>query len=113
MLPNVISQPMMMIENLSISTRCSPDFMANVIMQCLNVKHVYIGMDNGFCDETVFTILKENFLSRLETISIPKCGEKMTMAGIDILIQTCNRLRLLKDLSYFIKFQHNQKGKIS
>ena len=108
MIPNVISQPMMMIENLSISTRCSPDFMAHVIMQCLNVKHVYIGMDNGFCDETVFTILKENSLSRLETISIPKCGEKMTMAGIDILIQTCKSLRLLKDLRYFSGVHENE-----
>ena len=108
MIANVIPQPMMMVENLSISTRCSPDFIAHVIMQCLNVKHVYIGMDNGFCDETVFRILKENCLSRLETISIPKCGEKMTIAGIYILIQTCNRLRLLKDLRYFSGVHENE-----
>ena len=108
MIANVIPQPMMMVENLSISTKCSPDFIAHVIMQCLNVKHVYIGMDNGFCDETVFKILKENSLSRLETISIPKCGEKMTMAGINILVHSCDKLRSLKDLRYFSGIHENE-----
>ena len=104
----MVAQPMMMVENLSISTKCSENFIILVLTYCLNVKHLYIGMDNGFGDATLFEIFKKNSLSQLETISIAKCGEKMTMVGVNILIYQCKKLRLIKDLRYFTGIHENE-----
>ena len=103
-----VAQPMMMVENLSISTRCSEKFASHVIIQCLNVKHLYIGMDIGLGDATLLAILEKNALSRLETISILKCGEKMTICGVNLLIHHCNKLKLIKDLRYFSGIHVNE-----
>jgi hypothetical protein len=104
----VVAQPMMMVENLSISTKCSENFLLLVLTNCSNVKHLYIGMDNGLGDTTLLEIFKTNSLSQLETISIAKCGEKMTMVGVNILIDQCNKLRLIKDLRYFTGIHENE-----
>ena len=105
---NVIPQPMMMVENLSLSTRCSTKFAVLVLTQCLNVKHIYLGMDNVICDTTLLEILQKNALSKLETLSIRKCGEKMTMVGVNLLIHHCHRLKLIKDLNYFTGIHENE-----
>ena len=105
---NVIPQPMMMVEKLSLSTRCSTNFAVLVISQCLNVRHLYLGMDNGIGDATLLKILQKNALSKLETLSIRKCGEKMTMVGVNLLIHHCHRLKLLKDLTYFSGVHENE-----
>ena len=54
------------------------------------------------------TVLKENSLSRLQTISIQTCGNKMTMLGVELLIHNCNELKLLKDLKYFSGIHQNE-----
>ena len=97
-----------MVESLKIATFCSENYVAFLIKPCLNVKHLFVGDNNAISDATWIEILNKNSLSRLETISIHKCGPRMTMVGVDLLIHHCSKLRVLKDLTYFSGIHPNE-----
>ena len=101
-------RPMLELEMVKIISHCSSDYIEFLLSQCLNVKQIYLGMNTGISDETIYKILANNCLAQLEVLSIQKAGKKMTMESVETLIMNCPKLKKIKDLTYVGGIHENE-----
>ena len=103
-----LTRPMLEMDTIKIISNCSSDYVVFLLSNCLNVKHIYLGMSTGVKDETISKVMAKNSLVHLETLCVQKAGKQMTMASVETLIMSCPKLKKIKDLTYFEGIHENE-----
>jgi len=103
-----LTRPMLDLEMVKVITECNSEMLEFVLANCLNVKHISLGMNTGITDQTISNVLSRNSLAKLETFSVQKAGPCFTMASVEALIANCPQLRKVKDLSYCAGIHENE-----
>ena len=95
-----MATPLLDLVKISIVSCCSADYVAFILEQCLNAREVFIGMTTGLTDECLLRVLATNGLQHLESLTVQRC-KGVTMKSVELLLGQCDKLRVLRDLSYF------------
>ena len=101
-------RPMLELHTIKIVGDCTAELLTFILSTCLNVKHIFLGMNTDISDRVWENILQNNTLSNLETISIQKSGKGFTIKGIELLILNCDNLKVLKDPTCFEGVHENE-----
>merc|ERR1711997_1027888 len=101
-------QPMLDLHTIKIVGDCTAELLTFILSTCLNVKHIFLGMNTDISDRVWENILQNNTLSNLETISIQKSGKGFTIKGIELLILNYDNLKVLKDPTCFEGIHENE-----
>jgi hypothetical protein len=99
--------PMLDLDIVKIVSDCPSHYVQLLLSQCFNVREIFIGMSTGISDDVLFKVISENRLSRLETLTIQN-SKKLTMQGIELLLENCHRLKMIKYLENCIKINEFQ-----
>ena len=103
-----LMRPMLDLHTFKIVGSCSGDYVTFALSACLNVKHISLGMNTGVSDQVWQTVLENNRLANLESLSIQESGKGLTMKGIELLLINCDNLKVLKDPSCFEGVHENE-----
>ena len=100
--------PMLDLHTLKIVGECSEDLLTFILSFCLNVKYVSLGMSTKISDQVLQNVLVNNRLAKLETLSIQKSGQDLTMKGIELIMENCDNLKFFKDPTCFGGVHENE-----
>ena len=100
--------PMLDLHTLKIVGECSEDLLTFILSFCLNVKYVSLGMSTKISDEVLQNVLVNNRLAKLETLSIQKSGQNLTMKGIELIMENCDNIKFFKDPTCFGGVHENE-----
>lgn len=89
--------PLLDLEVVKIVSHCPSKYVHFVLSLCFNVREIFFGMSTGISDDVIYKVLAENRLSKLEKLTIQN-AKKLTMQGIEFLIENCQRLKAVKYL---------------
>ena len=62
-------------------------------------------MSTKISDEVLQNVLVNNRLAKLETLSIQKSGQNLTMKGIELIMENCDNIKFFKDIVNFRESQ--------
>lgn len=94
--------PFLSLRCLKIVSNCSANFLCLIVGLCLNVEEIFMGMNTAIDDDCVVNILAVNGLQYLTSLTVQR-SKAMTMKGVNLLLDSCDNLKVLKDLAYFEK----------
>ena len=75
---------------------------------CLNIRHLSLGMSTEISDRVIQNVMVNNRLAKLETMSIQKSGKNFTIKGIELIMENCDNLKLLRDPTCFEGVHENE-----
>ena len=101
-------KPMLDLHTLKIVGECSEDMLTFILSFCLNLKHFSLGMATQISDQVLENVMVNNRLAKLETISIQKSDRNLTIKGIELIMENCDNLKLLKDPTCFEGVHENE-----
>ena len=105
---NALLRPMLDLHTLKVIGTCSANLLTFILSFGLNVKHISLGTNTEISDNVWENVLEDNRLAHLETLAIQKSGKSFTVKGIELLILSCDKLKVLKDPTSFEGVHENE-----